>query len=218
MLFPWTLQNCLENWTSPPPKKKIIPKSNNNTNNYDTQFLLEEGSDWWGWLVGWQASSQQLRLASPLTNQWTGTGCVGTPSAPMASPAKNVQVVAPHAGGRLVKSAASTGVTQNPSKPFHNQGMFHCLYLILALECSLHNRKAWFTDCWQYCSVRRDTQWNVMFFHWDGLSTQTFAELHLSMAWPVWQYDGVENLQTKVYCCQQIGDKIMGCSVGLLFI
>lgn len=37
--------------------------------------------------------------------------------------------------------------------------------------------------------MTEEETWSFMFFHWDRLSTQTLAELHVSTPWPVWQYD-----------------------------
>lgn len=64
-----------------------------------------------------------------------------------------------------------------------------------------------------------ETGWKILFFHWDGLSTQVLQN-------SMWAWHGlfgnktdylrVENLQTSVNCCQQIGDKITSCDAGLL--
>lgn len=108
----------------------------------------------------------------------------GTPSSWVASPVKNVHVVALHAISSVLKSLVSMGVTNNPSRPIHHQGMF--IIIILFWHCLLITQHK---NLIYWLMTGNGMDRNFMFFHWDCLSTYTCAVLHLSMEWPKWQWD-----------------------------
>lgn len=80
--------------------------------------------EWWGNSPYWQVNRCCFELARP----W------GAPSSQTTSPVKNVHVAALHAASRVGKSPVTAGVTNNPLRPFHCQGMFYRRYFNLALS------------------------------------------------------------------------------------
>lgn len=87
----------------------------------------------------------------------------------MASPVKNVHVVALHAISSVLKSLVSMGVTNNPSRPIHHQGMFYHHYFILALSAHYTTQKP---DL-----LIDDREWNGQEFHVFPLGL--FINLHV---------------------------------------
>lgn len=215
--FPWTLQSCLDKPGNVPWfKKKQTNKKKRRDPIFRRRGQIDKDKSEGKGATG-RLTSRHLGLASPLIKQWTGAGVIGpwwgTPSSQVASPAKNVQVAAPHAIGALVKSTVGMGVTKNPSRPFHHQGMFYCLFYDFGIVCSgcTMLKHELLTD------DRERDMMECRYF--STLSTRTFAVLHASTRGQFSNridYLGVENLQTRFNCRQQIGDKITSGDVGLL--